>query len=159
MLTSYIKYAEEIPEISIWIIKKNFTTFLLFIFDILPIFFILKLFCFCVWKLDSFFKKTFIYFTASGLSFGMRDLSLWCVDFPVVACGPPSCGTGSHYACACSVVLCGLSCPVACGVSAPQPGIKALSPALQGRFLTTEASAKSQGVRLLYSRRSISWLT
>ena len=30
-----------------------------------------------------------------------------------------------------------LSCPVACGILVPQPGIEPKSPALQGRFLTT----------------------
>ena len=32
-------------------------------------------------------------------------------------------------------VVCGLNCPVACGVLVPQPGIKFASPALQGGFL------------------------
>ena len=35
------------------------------------------------------------------------------------------------------VVARGLSCPAACGILAPQPGIKPTSPALQGGFLTT----------------------
>ena len=30
-----------------------------------------------------------------------------------------------------------LSCPIACGMSVPQPGIEAKSPAFQGGFLTT----------------------
>ena len=39
-----------------------------------------------------------------------------------------------------------LSYPLACGILAPQPGIEALCPALQGRFLTIEALGKFQGV-------------
>ena len=35
------------------------------------------------------------------------------------------------------VVAWGLSCPAACGILAPQPGIKPTSPALQRGFLTT----------------------
>ena len=36
----------------------------------------------------------------------------------------------------CLVVAHRLSCPVACGILVPQPGIKPMSPALQGRVLT-----------------------
>ena len=43
----------------------------------------------------------------------------------------------------CLVVAHRLSCPVACGILVPQPGIKPMSPALQGRFLTTEPPGKS----------------
>ena len=32
------------------------------------------------------------------------------------------------------VVACGLSCPAACGILVPQPGIKPMSPALEGRL-------------------------
>ena len=43
----------------------------------------------------------------------------------------------------CLVVAHRLSCPVACGILVPQPGIKPMSPALQGRFLTTGPPGKS----------------
>ena len=33
-------------------------------------------------------------------------------------------------------VALGLRCPMACGISVPQPGIEPTSPALEGRFLT-----------------------
>ena len=36
-----------------------------------------------------------------------------------------------------------LSCPVACGILVPWPGIKPVSPALEGRFLTTGPPGKS----------------
>ena len=38
-----------------------------------------------------------------------------------------------------------LTCPMACGILVPQPGIKPTSPALQGRFLTAEPLGKSLG--------------
>ena len=46
----------------------------------------------------------------------------------------------------CSVVTaCGLSCPVACGILVPRPGIEPASPALEGGFLTTGPPGKSPG--------------
>ena len=39
----------------------------------------------------------------------------------------------------------GLSCPVACGILVPRPGIEPLSPALEGRFLTTGPQRKYPG--------------
>ena len=41
------------------------------------------------------------------------------------------------------VVACGLSCPTACGISVPHPGIEPASPALLGRLLTTGPPGKS----------------
>ena len=38
----------------------------------------------------------------------------------------------------------GLSCPTACGILTPHPGIKPSSPALEGGFLTTEPPGKTQ---------------
>ena len=37
----------------------------------------------------------------------------------------------------------GLSCPVACGILVPQPGIEPASPALEGGFFTTGPPGKS----------------
>ena len=42
------------------------------------------------------------------------------------------------------VVTPGLSCPSACGILVPQPGIEPASSALQGGFLTTRSPGKSQ---------------
>ena len=39
------------------------------------------------------------------------------------------------------VLVLGLSCSVACGILVAQPGIKPVSPALQGRFLTSRPPA------------------
>ena len=41
------------------------------------------------------------------------------------------------------VVTRGISCSSTCGILVPQPGIKPVSPALQGRFLTTGPPGKS----------------
>ena len=37
-----------------------------------------------------------------------------------------------------------LSCPVACGILVPPPGIEPAAPALEGGFLTTGPPGKSQ---------------
>ena len=98
----------------------------------------------------------------------MRDLScgtgslLWRTGFSlVVACGfsLSSCGArapervGSvvcgmwalSLRCAGSVVVAHrLSCPTACGILVPQPGIEPVSSALEGGFFTTGPPGKSQ---------------
>ena len=40
-------------------------------------------------------------------------------------------------------MLCWLSCPMACGILVPQPGIELMSPVLPGRWLTTGPPQKS----------------
>ena len=45
-----------------------------------------------------------------------------------------------------AVVVHGLSGSVACGILVPQPRVKPMSPALQGRFLTTGPPEKSQQI-------------
>ena len=64
-------------------------------------------------------------------------LAAWVV---VVACRifqNLHCG-GRAPECMCSVVVAlGLSCPEICGILVPQPGMKPMSPALEGRILTT----------------------
>ena len=47
-----------------------------------------------------------------------------------------------------AVVVHGLSGSVACGILVPQPGVKPVSPALQGRFLTTGPPEKSQQIKI-----------
>ena len=44
------------------------------------------------------------------------------------------------------VAVRGLSCPAACGILLPPPGIKPSSPALEGGFLTTGPPGKSPGL-------------
>ena len=79
-------------------------------------------------------KKLFIY------------LLLWLHQLSVAACGiflsfceifrwaPEHVGSG---------VLCRLTCPKACGILVLPPGIKPVSPAFQGRFLTAGPPRKS----------------
>ena len=47
------------------------------------------------------------------------------------------------------VVVRGLSCPVACGILVPRPGIEPTSPALEGRFFTTGPPGKSHSLLFL----------
>ena len=54
-----------------------------------------------------------------------------------------SCGTRALEWAGSVVVACGLSCPVACGILVPRPGIKPTSPALEGGLLTTGPLGKS----------------
>ena len=42
-----------------------------------------------------------------------------------------------------------LSCPTACRILVPCPGIEPMSPALEGRFLTTGPPGKSPPIRFL----------
>ena len=49
----------------------------------------------------------------------------------------------------CGVVVCRLSCSVACGMLVPPAGIKPESPALEGRFSTTGPAGKSQACSFL----------
>ena len=71
-----------------------------------------------------FYLKTIInLFGCIRSQLGHVDLLLWCRDS--------------------LVVVCGLSCPTACGILVPGPGIEAMSPALQGGFLSTGSAGKS----------------
>ena len=55
-----------------------------------------------------------------------------------------SCGTQAPEHMGSVVAARGLSCPAACGILVPRPGIKPASPALEGGFLTTGPPGKSQ---------------
>ena len=73
------------------------------------------------------------------------SLQLWHADFLFSGCG-----TGSRVRGLCSlrhtgsvVVAHGLSCPAACGILVPRPGIEPVSPAQEGRFSTTGPPGKS----------------
>ena len=52
-----------------------------------------------------------------------------------MACSPESYGS--------QVVALGLSCPMACGILVPLPGIESMSLALEGGFITTGPPGKS----------------
>ena len=57
--------------------------------------------------------------------------------------GLSTCGAQALERMGSVVAACGLSCPVACGILVPRPGIKPVSLALEGGFLTTEPPGKS----------------
>ena len=62
----------------------------------------------------------------------------------IVACRLlSSCGTWPPEHAGSAVAACRLSCPVACGILVPWPGIKPTSPILEGRFLTIVPTGKS----------------
>jgi len=92
-----------------------------------------------------------IYLAVSSLVCGTQDphcvtwdLSLRCTDSLVVEHGLQSAQAslaGAH----------GLSYSGACGILVPRPGIKPVSPALQGGFLTTGPPGKSPQFFLLHS--------
>ena len=78
----------------------------------------------------------------SGLSCGMQDL--FVAGLFVVAQGLlSSCDAWAPEHAGSVLAARGLSCPTACGISAPQLGIKPTSPALEGGFSTTGPPGKS----------------
>ena len=101
------------------------------------------------------------------LCWGTRDLSLWravsslqCLGFSLVAalgllssCGAQAPERVSSVVCSTwalslkhassIVVVRSLSCPVACGILVPRPGIEPASLPLEGRFFTTGPTGKS----------------
>ena len=52
-------------------------------------------------------------------------------------------------------MVCGLSCPAACGILVPRPGIKPESPALEGGFFTTGPPGKSPVVVVIIFYKNI----
>ena len=101
----------------------------------------------------------------TGSSLSQAGSFVWHTDFSLVVHGLLStcgawapermdsvvCSTLTHsLRCTSSVVVaCGLSCPRAYGILVPQPGIEPVSPALEGRFLTTGPPGKSLFVDFL----------
>ena len=77
----------------------------------------------------------------------------WLHRVLVAACGLFIAARGLLFSCGTWVPECvgsvvaarGLSCPAACGILVPCPGIEPPSPALEGRFLTSGPPGKSQG--------------
>ena len=62
----------------------------------------------------------------------------------MLACGfLSSCGMRAPEHTGSVVAACRLSCPTACGILVPRPGIEPASPALEGGFLTTGPPGKS----------------
>ena len=90
---------------------------------------------FCVFIFNYFIFK----------NFGCVKSSLWHVGFFLQFLRIDfSCCKARTLECACSVVvLCGLSCSVVCWILVPCPGIKPMSPSLEGGLLTTGLRGKS----------------
>ena len=61
----------------------------------------------------------------------------------VAARGLSSCGTWTPEHAGSVVAVHRLSCPTACGILVPRPGIEHASPALEGGFFTTGSPGKS----------------
>ena len=91
-----------------------------------------------------YFKN--IYLAALGLTCSLQDLLLPCKDSLVVVHGLSHCGVPAPEHVGLVVTWTHrLSCFAVRGVLAPQPGLKPMSPALQGRFLTTGPMGNSLG--------------
>ena len=78
------------------------------------------------------------------LSCSMQDLSLQLRDFS-------NCNLQALEHAGSVVVTGGLSCPAACGILVPQPGIKPASAELKGRFLTSGQPGKSHNIVIHFS--------
>ena len=93
-----------------------------------------------IWPMYSIdFLKSLIYLVALGLSCSMWAPLSWLMDSLVPARR--------------------LSCPMACGILAPRPGIKHIFPALQGRLLPLNYQV-SPSIDVLYACSDAqSWLT
>ena len=96
---------------------------------------------------------SFIYlFGCVGSQLQHSESSLLHAGFFVEACGlfvavhglSSSCGTRASECTGSVAAARGLGCHTACGILVPQPGIEPVSPALEGRFLTTGPLGKSQ---------------
>ena len=145
------------------ILLRNLESLKSFLFNALTVFNALSIFL----KLINFFgcirsqlRHVGSFVVAWAFHCGTRvSLQLWHVGFSlVVVCrfSLSSCGTWApgHV----GSVVCGtwdlslssvvvarrLSCPTACGILVPQPGIEPTSPALDGGFFTTGPPGKSQ---------------
>ena len=108
---------------------------------------------FCVWKvevLDHYWDQLlhfkihlFIYSAVSDLSYDTLDLCCRMLDLSLHWNFSPLVLMWSSERVGSVVAMHRPSCPVACGVSVPQPEIKLMSPALEGEFLTTGPLGKT----------------
>ena len=85
------------------------------------------------------------FFCFSGKSFFKKYLCVyfWLCQVLVVACRIFPCSVQAPEHVGSVSVEPGLSCVAACGILVPWPVIEPVSPALEGRFLTTEPPEKS----------------
>ena len=82
-----------------------------------------------------------------GPLYFLAALVLWCIALAFFHCLGQLL-LQSESAQASVIVAPGLSCPAAHGILVPRPGIEPLSPALEGRFLTTGPPGKPPGESL-----------
>ena len=87
---------------------------------------------------------------ASGLSCGMWDLLLWHAGSLLQRGLLSSCGARAPEYAGSVVAAHRLSCPAACGILVPQPGIELASPALEGGFLSTGPPGKSHQILFFF---------
>ena len=94
-----------------------------------------------------------VVFAACGLFVAVRWLLSSCGAWAAERVGSVFAHSGSI------VVVCGLSCPSACGILVPQPGIQVASTALQDGFSTTGPPGKSPHFLLVaaFSAASFTW--
>ena len=84
--------------------------------------------------------------SSCGVRVFLSSCGAWapgCVGSVAVAHGVQSTRALSLRHASSVAVVRGLSCPAACGILVPQPGIEPTSPALEGRFFTTGPPGKS----------------
>ena len=103
--------------------------------------------------------KLFVVVVALGLPCCTRELLCSC-DAQAPHCGGfswwgaralghtsfSSCSSQAALELSSVVVVYRLSCPLACGILVPWPGIEPVSPAMAGRFLSTGPPGKSPGL-------------
>ena len=74
-----------------------------------------------------------------GVSGALKKLPFKYYSFGCVS----SCGVWAPEQAGSVVVAHGLSCPMACGILVPQPGMEPMSPTLEGKILTTRPPGRS----------------
>ena len=98
------------------------------------------------------FIYLFIYLAASGLRCSTQNLHCGMWDLPLHLKSSSTCDVQAPELLGSAVVTCGLSCPMAWGLSVPRTGIcsrdQTCVPALEGGFLTTGPPGKSLTIDL-----------
>ena len=90
----------------------------------------------------------FFSFSCAGSSLDCVQAFSSCVEWGLLFVGGALLFLQTLGTCASVVVVCRLSCPAACRILVPGPGLEPVSPALAGRFLTTGPPEKSPSMYL-----------
>ena len=105
-----------------------------------------------LWHVGSFVAARGLFIVLHGLfvlargllsSCGVQVFSLQLWHTNSRARGLCSCGAWAPERLGSAAVVRGLSCPAACGILVPRPGMEPVSPALEGGFFTTGPPGKS----------------